>query len=363
MNERKDNWSQKCRYTFNVYIVPFGLSILGGWATYKLTTNGFWAVLVSTVLVLFLHIICNYLERFLDLGLSHKDEHVACRERFDRLLKSYALYTNSGNMEKVLDKIGEKPSPVKYAVARMISEMLSRVFLRENRATLADQDYGQFATAFNNCLCHCKKVILTCIFAPDTWFTKIKMDTQGRDDCWVDYDVGLKNLDDNELLKYTDLDSKLNRYPKHYVSHLGVEEPIRIFLLGEKEWDNLTTNKDAYQKFMRPCKKIKGMKTYFVKTVEFHKVFDDASKPPTQDTWLIQLKEKIHEIDINLFDNEACMRWRIDRKMEFIFGGEELTGYKTLVEFIQNRASQANSDALGIYTPETLEQKYGNLVV
>ena len=278
-----------------------------------------------------------------------------------RLFAAHALYTDKGYMEEILHTIGGKRTPIKYAMAKMVSVTLSRVFISKGRFVLKSQSYGEFAKAFGDCIGTCSQVALTCKFAPYTWFTRIRFDTAAISGCWGDLDVDLNGLSEQELTKLTDNNKANNRYPQHFISHLGVKAPVRIFLLGALEWPKLIAKRDAYQKFMRPCKNIKNMKSYFVQTEIFKRVLDSQDTPLYTHNWLKNQRDRLHEIDINLFDQGACMSWSNDKTIEFIFDEDELSAYIALIDFIQQERSTTDAIDLGIYTWQNLEDTWTNL--
>ena len=103
------------------------------------------------------------------------------------------------------------------------------------------------------------------------------------------------------------------------------------------------------------------MKSYFVQTEIFKRVLDSQDTPLYTHNWLKNQRDRLHEIDINLFDQGACMSWSNDKTIEFIFDEDELSAYIALIDFIQQERSTTDAIDLGIYTWQNLEDTWTNL--
>jgi hypothetical protein len=347
-------------------------------------------VVATVIKIIVVFILTSLILSFLDRFLSKRDQqqliHEQCSRRLDNILKYHALYTRDRKLETILGNIEQTNGEVRWAMARMVSDALSTLLKvgvtghTTNEITLDGQDYGQFSWAFQRCLTHCNRVTLTCIYAPKNWFSVLKQDVKNgekNEDRWgIFKDVNLKDLDPTALAELSPEGMDTNAYPSHYLSFLTVEDPLRIFLLDQGQWSSLIQEKVAYQKFIRPCKDRKKMKTVFVNVLQFLKRYKekgatldhDAAACFRNDPWLQANLDDMGKFDLNLFGNSAdmgnsaAMEWTdgrnppgADGRIRLLFGGTELDAYTHMTKFLEYLAGDGRVDDWGIFTPQTLE--------
>lgn len=280
------------------------------------------------------------------------------RLRLERLLKSHALYTDEGHLETVLDSLGKQPAEVKWAMARMVSQALSKVFIGESHFEVANQKYQDFSDIFDKSLVHCQLVWLTSKYAPSKWFEYLKEDEEGRrSGYWSRLpEVKLNDLDQERLKMLSNDETDIYMYPNHYRSFLKVDIPVRIFLLDNTQWDVLKADKDAFEKFMRPCESHNNLLTYFVNTPTFEDFVFNSSNPVKNNPFLESKHGHLHELDLNIFEKQACMIWDSKNTIRFILSGFELDAYVTLFEYILKNAQTLGQTA-GIYTTNEIRNQ------
>jgi hypothetical protein len=364
------------QFVFTVFLAPICISAIVGVLTYKYTTSFskalFFGITTAVISESVLYIAYTATQAY----WKDSNGHDECKKRFEKIITSHALYTDNGYFEKVLSSIGQRDSKIKFSIAKMVSEALSKAFDSDNRFSISAQKYTNFAKIFRNCLVDCDKVVLTCIYSPSQWFKNLK-NTDGYE--WktlpeVNLDEIFKNYAERETLKgLSDNAGQTNRYPAHFISHLQIKEPVRIFLLegddNNGEWKELITNKVAYQKIMIPSYRYK-VKTIFVNLKKFQQeIFTKDNNPIYANKKLIEMRDndKFKELDLNIFvgdENIALMRWyENEEKTEFLFDqdDEHLIAYKKLVDFIDSKSDDSDAEDCGFYLARALENKYKNL--
>ncbi len=277
-----------------------------------------------------------------------------------RLLASHALFTDDCTLENILQIIGKRSSKVKWAMARMVSEALSKVFVTKTHFELPGQTYREFSDMFNSCIHFSDTVWLTCIYSPMSWFQKLKGAPHDywqniNDESDLNLEIDLSDLNLDRLKQFTDDETDIYRYPAHYVSFLRTKTRVRIFLLEPNEWGKLRSDKDAFEKFMRPCRSRK-VETLFVNISQFSSWVNGFTNKISNNDLL--RNQDISNLDLDIFDKQACMEWDKSGTIKFVFEGPLLDAYVQLFDFILKRAHKERRKAEedGIYTSDRITE-------